>query len=210
MSHPDLPPTDPRLPQRRRPAPVGHAGPEPVDADPWRASAVLLDQLGLPPRFTLVELHASVEQRRGRPVHLLARDLPPSAPHGVWVATDDADYLVYDGSAPEERRHQLIAHELGHVLFDHGTTPSRAERVAAQLLPRNVPPGLRQVRGRICYDERAEQRAEVFGTVVVERLHSWRRPTPTAEPDIFTRMADALRTPEDPAPPQQPGRPAPG
>ena len=107
--------------------------PEPTDdsfGDLYRDAEALLATLGLPWVFTLDDLHRRVERRRGRPVHLIDRELPALAPHGLWVAGDHADYVFYDGAAAPIRQHQIIGHELGHVLHDDdGAAPTPVEEL---------------------------------------------------------------------------------
>jgi hypothetical protein len=163
-----------------------------TDAELYRASTAMLAELGLEPTFTLDELHRHVEERRGRPVHLIARDLPALAPHGLWIAGEQADYVFYDASAPAIRRHQIIGHELGHVLFDDALPAHGIEQLTRLLMP-DLDTSTVRARGRTSYELPAERRAEVFGTVVVTRLHSWQPPRPeTSGDDVATRVSGAL------------------
>jgi hypothetical protein len=169
---------------------------EPTDGfgDLYRASEALLETLGLARSFTLDDLHRRIEERRGRPVHLIARDLPALAPHGLWVAGEHADYVFYDKAAAPVRQHQIIGHELGHMLHDDdGAASAAVEEVAAALLPDVVPGGPARVYRRSSYDEPAERRAEVFATVVVQRVHSWLPLHPARDADVVARVSAALR-----------------
>ncbi|WP_460916702.1 hypothetical protein [Plantactinospora veratri] len=56
---------------------------------------------------------------RGRPVHLIAFDLPPGAPCGLCVSTDAADYLVVTSAATGVQRVHIALHELAHLLLEH-------------------------------------------------------------------------------------------
>jgi hypothetical protein len=161
--------------------------------DPYRASEALLRTLGLTGAFTLDDLHRRIEERRDRPLHLIARDLPALAPHGLWVAGEHADYVFYDRAAAPVRQHQIIGHEFGHVLHDDGSTPAPVEAGVTALFPDVVPGGPLRVYQRSCYDVPAERRAEVFGTVVVQHVHSWDPLQPTTDADVVTRVSAALR-----------------
>ena len=131
----------------------------------------MLAMLELPVVFPPALLHERVQRRRGRPVRLIARDLPPPAPHGLLIVGDRADYVFYDAAADPVRRHQIIGHEFGHLLFDDD--PGASERSY--------------------YHAAAERRAEIFGTVALQRMADWAvRPGDPAEPSTLERIGVAL------------------
>lgn len=115
----------------------------------------MLAALGLSGRFLPALLHERVQRHRGRPVRLIPRDLPPPAPHGLLIVTGQADYVFYDEMADPVRRHQIIGHEFGHLLFDQPWAGSWH---------------------RSCYEAAAERRAEVFGTVALQHMAQWSAP----------------------------------
>ena len=159
-----------------------------------RGAESLLTQLGLGPTFTLTDLHRRVERHRGRPVHVIARPLPAPAPHGLWIASEQADYIFYDGGAGPVRQHQIIGHELGHVLVDDGAAPARLDELTAMLLPEVDPAVPARLRLRSAYDDVTERRAEVFGSVVVLRVDSWSAPPGVGPVDnaVLARLAASL------------------
>jgi Zn-dependent peptidase ImmA (M78 family) len=133
----------------------------------------MLAALGLSGRFPPAVLHEGVQRHRGRPVRLIARDLPPPAPHGLLIVTDHADYVFYDDTADPVRRHQIIGHEFGHLLFD------------------DRPAGASWQRSH--YEVAAERRAEVFGTVALQHMAEWSVPhADQFEPSTLERIAAAL------------------
>jgi len=138
-----------------------------------RQADALLAQLGLPRTFTLDDLHARVESRRGRRVHIRPHPLPSQGPHGLWVSGETDDYIFVDDSAPPLRRAQIIGHEFGHILFDDHGGPLDDDHLA-DLVPTGefAPVMARSLVGcmRSGYDEMIEQRCEWFGTVVLQRL----------------------------------------
>jgi Zn-dependent peptidase ImmA (M78 family) len=138
----------------------------------YAACARALTGLGLPRRFALEELIAALEGARGRPLRLMARDLPSLGPHGLWVAAETTDYIVYDTHAGRVRRHQIIGHELGHLFFD-----DEAED------------GLRR---RTSYERAAERRAEIFGSVVLERVHGWDAAAGSGDEELLGRLSAML------------------
>ncbi len=142
-----------------------------------RQARAVLDELGMPDRFTLDELHRRLEAYRGRRIHLIAHPLPALGPHGIWVAGGRDDYVFYDAGAPPVRREQIIGHEFGHIVFDDAGALIQPDQLAALLPPGQVPAPDATVNARAlaactrtAYDEMVEQRCEWFGTVVVHRL----------------------------------------
>jgi len=159
-----------------------------------RSAEGILVRLGLGPTFSLTDLHRRVERHRGRAVHLIARELPPLAPHGLWIASEQADYIFYDAGAGPVRQHQIIGHELGHVLGDDGSSPARLDELTAMLLPEVDPVVPARLRLRSAYDDVTERRAEVFGSVVVLRVDSWSAPPGVGPVDnaVLARLAASL------------------
>jgi hypothetical protein len=85
-----------------------------------------------------------------------------------------------------------LALALGHVLFDDALPAQGIEELTKLLMP-DLDTSTVRARGRTSYELPAERRAEVFGTVVVTRLHSWQPPRPeTSGDDVATRVSGAL------------------
>jgi hypothetical protein len=84
-------------------------------------------ELYLPFPWSIEELTERLGTQRAKPIRLVAWAFPaePDAPTGLWVATDQADYVFYDSDASPARREQIIGHELGHLLLGH--TPRLSE-----------------------------------------------------------------------------------
>jgi hypothetical protein len=152
----------------------------------------MIAALGLARAFILPQLHARVQERRGRPLHLIPRDVPALAPHGLWVAGEHGDYVFYDRAAGPVRQHQIIGHELGHMLFDDQATPAGLTELAAMLTPDvdlTVATNLQQ---RTHYHALPERRAEMFGTVVLHRLESWAPLPAGVDPALLARLVATL------------------
>jgi hypothetical protein len=163
-------------------------------AEILRQSTAMLTSLGLGARFTLADLHQRVEQHRARPVHLLPRQLPTLAPHGLWVAGEHGDYVFYDCTAGPVRQYQIIGHEFGHMLFDDAATAAELTELLAMLAPDVDPALATNLRQRTSYEDLIERRAEVFGTVSLQRMDSWSHsPNPVAaDPVVLARLIATL------------------
>lgn len=166
----------------------------------YREAAGRLTALGLPERFTLTRLHRAVEDYRGRQVHLIGKDLPALAPHGVWIATERADYVFYDRAAGTVRQYQIIGHEFGHMLFYDDNVPAQPHELAAMMSPEPRLMVLRALQRRAGYADPVERRAEVLGTVVTQRIAQWVSVVDPmgADPEVVARLAAALEPRERP------------
>ena len=158
-----------------------------------RDADAALRTLGLRSTFTLDDLHCRMEWLRGRPVRLIPTDLPVLAPHGAWIAAEAADYIFFDRSGGPLLTTQIIGHEYGHMVYDAAALATVTPLIAA---PR---PAGGAVRGATLahagYHPFRERRAEVFGTVVVQRVAPWSSQggiTRAGPPDLPARMMAAL------------------
>ncbi|MDQ3579478.1 MAG: hypothetical protein M3443_18160, partial [Actinomycetota bacterium] len=122
----------------------------------------LLDEIGVPTPWDLVEFRDRVAAHRGRPIHLVPTELPPGSPDGAWLAGPTVDMIVYDAGTTDLRAEHIVCHELGHILLGHGGT-----EVMPELAP-DVPPELLRRMGvmhRAGYDDTREQEAEVAASL---------------------------------------------
>ncbi|MFI9560321.1 hypothetical protein [Nonomuraea endophytica] len=135
-----------------------------------------------------------IEERRDRSIHLIARELPVRAPHGLWVAGEHADYVFFDSSIGPVRQYQIIAHELGHMLFDDDTAAADTRELLAMLSPEMDHSTVRKIQQRTTYAELAELRAELFGTVAVQRTQTWSSLSQSrpAAPEQLARLIETL------------------
>jgi hypothetical protein len=166
----------------------------------YRLAAQRLAALDLPAVFTIAELRTAVEAVRGRPVRLIPKDLPVLAPHGLWIAGEQADYVFFDCAAGPIRQYQIIGHELGHMLFDDDAVPAYPAELAAVIAPQPSADVVRVLGQRTGYTDPVERRAEAFGTVAIRRMDLWTAPadgTP-AEQALLARLAAALVPGEPP------------
>ncbi|WP_336085700.1 ImmA/IrrE family metallo-endopeptidase [Nocardia sp. SSK8] len=100
----------------------------------------------------LHELCAEFGSRRARPVVLSSMTMPSNNIHAMLVRASEADYIVYERDTTPLHQQHLIAHELGHLIWDHrGLT------------------GLSG--GHADYDPVEELEAETTATLLLERQH---------------------------------------
>jgi hypothetical protein len=149
----------------------------------------------VPVPWSVEELTERLGAHRGKPIRLVAWTFPaePDAPTGLWVATDQADYVFYDDAASPARREQIIGHELGHLLLGHTPRLSEALDGLIEALAPSVSPELaRQVlaMARTGYAEADEAAAELFGTSLIRAAHTKRGP---AERGELGRLTEALQ-----------------
>jgi hypothetical protein len=83
---------------------------------PTPLSPFRLDLSALP--RNLEALRAAVERQRGRRLILEPAFLSHSG-SAIWIATHEADLIVYDQAAEPARRLQAICHQFGHMLLGH-------------------------------------------------------------------------------------------
>jgi PAS domain-containing protein len=142
-------------------------------AELFRLAHRRLASLDLADTFSLPQLISAVERDRGRPIHLIAKQLPSVAPQGLWIAGEQGDYIFYDSAAGAMRHYQIIGHELGHLLLDDDAVAADPGELAALLVPEADPTLVARLRMRTAYTDPVERRAEVFGTVVLSAIDGW-------------------------------------
>lgn len=99
----------------------------------------------VPAGATLDELLAAVAAKTGRPVRV--EDVPlDDDTSGVWVRTVEANWIMV-GAVNPERRLQVIGHEVGHIMLGHSDRKARSD-----------------------YDDPRERDAELFGTLLAQRM----------------------------------------
>nr|WP_202516026.1 MULTISPECIES: regulator component [unclassified Streptomyces] len=136
-----------------------------------RCTAILRD-LGVQRSLSLEALRTRVEELRGRP--LVLRELPEQAADtgacGLWLGTDDADYVFYEARTAPLHREHIILHEIGHVLCDHHRTvlgvAGGGDLPAGRLLTDPQPQLVRRLMARTSYTTTEEQEAEMIASLI--------------------------------------------
>lgn len=149
-----------------------------------------LTELDLPQPF---DVHALCEQigRRDRPIRLLPMDLAPGSPCGLWVCTDERDYIVYQRATTPLHQEHIIVHELAHVLCGHIDSAGLGDEHARRLFPHLAPDTVRRVLGRGAYCSEEEQEAEVLASMILQRAGRERRSSRAAAADANLRRLES-------------------
>lgn len=114
-----------------------------------------------------------LSEQRKRPIRLMPLRLPQGAPSGIWVSAAHEDYVIFEERLAPVHRHQVILHELGHVVCDHEEKPVLAPEDSRVLLPSLNPDLVRRVLGREHTHTHAEHEAELVGSLIGQRICRW-------------------------------------
>jgi hypothetical protein len=111
---------------------------------------------------------------RGRPIELRAMAMPAEGPSGMWIATGQQDYILYERDTAVLHQEHIIVHELGHLLSDHGGNDLLSPDTAASLLPNLAPDVVRRVLNRTAYSADEEHMAETIATMILKEANRWK------------------------------------
>jgi hypothetical protein len=129
----------------------------------------ILADLHVPQPYSLESILHWMEGVRDRP--LILKELPRQAALagacGLWLGTDDADYLFYEvRTAPLHQEH-IILHEIGHMLSDHHhAEPSDIDGALKGLLSGLQPHLIKRLMARTSYTSVEEQEAEMLASLM--------------------------------------------
>jgi hypothetical protein len=138
-------------------------------AELQRKCTAILRDLGMDRPMSLDAIRERVEELRGRP--LVVRELPEQAAIagacGLWLGTDDADYVFYEAQTAPLHREHIILHEIGHVLCDHHRTiTAEGDELTDRLLSGQGPPPVKRLMARTSYTSAEEQEAEMIASLI--------------------------------------------
>ena len=122
--------------------------------------------LDLPPAWSVSELASRLSTLRGRPVHIdsLPRSQPGEVPCGIWISTDNADYIYARQGTSDLHHKHFVLHEVGHMMCGHqGLDPAVG---LAAMLPHVPPDIIRRALRRTTYSDPQEQEAESFADLL--------------------------------------------
>ena len=150
-----------------------------------------LRALNISPPLRVDDLCDRLGERRGRPIRLVAFPLPVPGPFGVWLATDKADYIVYQSQTTRVHQDHIVLHEIGHILAGHrGDRGDPGSWTAA--LPDLSPEMVRRALGRSFYDASHEREAELIATIIMQWAAVVDYVTPHRSDTAAARKLEAL------------------
>jgi hypothetical protein len=139
----------------------------------------LLRELDIQPPLDVPELCRRVGDRRGKPIVPVAHPIPVPGPFGAWIATEQADYLLYQQETSPAHQDHIVLHELGHLLAGHpsdegddallaGLYPGIDPDALREHYPDLGPDAVRRALRRTAYDSEHEREAETVATIILE------------------------------------------
>ncbi|MBA0126474.1 hypothetical protein H0B56_13065 [Haloechinothrix sp. YIM 98757] len=159
--------------------------------------------LGLPRagRLTVRAVCDRVSEHRGRPIHLVPLELSTVA-DALWVASATDDHIVFESRLTPVHQHQVILHELGHIICGHAANSDAALETLRLLMPSLDPARARSVLGREHADSGCELEAELVGSLLAQRVSSWTAQqhytVPPQARELAARLSALMETPREP------------
>lgn len=146
--------------------------------------------LPLPDPFSVSELCARLAVDRGRPLDLRPLPTPtvPDMPTGIWLATQSADYVLYDAQTSPLHQEHIILHEIGHLVCDHRS--DRGDHQLYRQIDLADAESIRQALPRSRYSDLQEQEAEMIATLILES--AGRVPAPTLLSGMLAGLESAM------------------
>ncbi|MDJ0466764.1 regulator component [Streptomyces sp. H27-C3] len=139
-----------------------------------RRCQALLDGLQAPQSRSFEAICQWMEELQGRP--LILGELPPEAATsgvcGLWLGTDDANYVFYEAQTARPHQEHIVLHELGHILCGHYQGEGVTDDLASGLFSGLDPQMIKRHMARTSYTTSEEQEAEMIASL----LHGTGRP----------------------------------
>ncbi|MEV4432895.1 regulator component [Streptomyces sp. NPDC049555] len=156
--------------------------------------------LGLPRAgaLTVDDVCEHISSLHGRPIHLMALELPVGSPDGLWVSAENADYVVFERRLAPVHQQQVILHEIGHLVCDHEAAPVLSADSSRLLLPSLDPEMVRRTLGREHEHSDVEMEAELVGSLIGRHISSWTAQRPWSVPPEAQELAARLAALQSP------------
>lgn len=148
----------------------------------WRRCRRIAATVSLPTPFEVTTFTAALSQRLGRPVELLPLPIRSAGPCGVLVSTDRAEYIGYPADTALLHQQHIVLHEVGHLLCGHQGTEVLGQAARENLLPHLSDELIHRVLGRSGYTDAQEREAELFASLVLNRVARHRPVLPPTTP----------------------------
>ncbi|MER6916117.1 ParH-like protein [Streptomyces sp. NPDC000594] len=133
-----------------------------------RHCAEVIEQIEITAPYDANAVCDALERIRQREISLVPMAMPtrPGSPCGLWVATDEVDYILYQSNTSKAHRAHIVRHEAGHMLLGHTSTQANRDEVAQLLMPTLSPDLVRTVLGRTIYTSAEERAAEMVASLL--------------------------------------------
>lgn len=129
-----------------------------------------LDGLGLPAQGVDIQtVRRCLEASRGRAI-VLTPVSEARETHGLWMSTDDAEYVQYETHTTTWHQWLIVCHEFAHMLLEHSADRVISEDTSGLLFPDVPLSAVNFVLRRQIYDSQDEQDAEYLGTLLMQRI----------------------------------------
>lgn len=138
----------------------------------------VLTDLHVPQVYSLEAILSWMEGLRDR--RLVLKELPQQAALagacGLWLGTEDADFVFYEARTAPLHREHIILHEIGHMLADHHHAADTGIDGGLEGLLSDLHPHLiKRLMARTSYTTIEEQEAEMLASLM---HRTGRRPLP--------------------------------
>ncbi|WP_329317180.1 toxin (plasmid) [Streptomyces sp. NBC_01278] len=155
----------------------------------------VVEKLDVPDRADVNALCDRLEELRGRPISLVEIPMPTGhgKPCGLWVATDDEDFICYQRFTTQAHQQHIVRHEIGHMLCGHEAAPVMPDEVVQLLMPTLSPDLVRSVLGRTQYSTEEERMAELVASLMPASAMSARIQT-SVSPGVANLMTHLGRS----------------
>jgi hypothetical protein len=129
----------------------------------------MIASLPVPDPFDLERFRVNLACHRGRPLLLLPDAIAKDC-SGIWIGTQEADFIFYArDTSPVHQRH-IIAHEIGHMAFGHQGAKVGDEGLTRVLFPDLSPAVVQSFLARTSYSDNEEREAETFASILLGRV----------------------------------------
>ncbi len=163
--------------------------------DLWKRCEARIGELGFQVAADGHEFCEALGAHRKRPIVLRALDLQTvqAGLTGLWVATEDADYVLYERGTDAEHQNHIILHEVGHIVCGHQPESITQADLLSHILDGLDADFIRGVLQRGGYSSEAELEAEVFASVLQTRTLLPACDTSLVGQDVADAMTRVMR-----------------
>jgi hypothetical protein len=160
--------------------------------------AAKLYEVALPVPFKIEAFCEAVAAHRGRPLNLVPMqvDVEGEHPFGLWIATEDEDWVCYQEDTAPLHRDVIVLHETAHMLLGHRSDMVMPLEELAEILPNVKHRAVRTMLARRLYSSQEETDAEQMAMLMIERSSHQHQRTHTCDQWI-RRLSEALQSPRE-------------